>query len=107
MTRPIAAITTVRYDATYQCAGLTKSNARSGWVPNAPPMISIVTIGKGTTNVSTSGPRTMSLSSAWTSRPTALFIAVLLLARGALPMGQLSPAVLARGGGAAGPPDQG
>ena len=48
-----------------------------GGVPNAPPMISIVTIGNANTNVSTSGSRVMSLSSARTSRPTAVFIAVL------------------------------
>ena len=44
MIRPVAPMTTVKYDATYQCDGLT-GNTSSGSVPNDPPMISIVTIG--------------------------------------------------------------
>src|SRR5215472_11957603 len=74
MTSPVAAITTVRYDATYQCAGLTLSNPGSGAVPNAPPMISIVTTGNANTNVNTSGSRVISFSSARTSRPTAVVL---------------------------------
>ena len=63
MIRPVAPITTVKYDATYQCDGLT-GNASSGSVPNEPPMISIVTIGKTSTKVSVSGSRVISRSSA-------------------------------------------
>ena len=57
MTRPVAAMTTVRYDATYQWDGLTPSKAGSGVVPNDPPMISIVTTGKAKTNVRVNGSR--------------------------------------------------
>jgi hypothetical protein len=56
---------------------LAPSKAGSGLVPNAPPMISMVTTGNANTNVSTSGSRVISLSSARTSRATLVFIAVL------------------------------
>src|SRR5215831_18569119 len=83
MTRPIAPITTVKYDATYQWDGFTLSNAGLGEVPKAPPMMSIVTIGNANTKVSTSGSRVMSFSSAAASRPTAVFIVVLQQTRAA------------------------
>src|ERR1700728_220381 len=77
MIRPVAAITTVRYDATYQCEGFTQSKAALGVVPNAPPMISMVTTGNANTKTSVSGSRTISLSSVRTRRPTVVFIALL------------------------------
>src|SRR5437764_14163910 len=76
------------------------SNAGSGFVPKAPPMISMVTIGNANTNVSTSGSRVISRSSARTSRPTVL-IAVLLSARrqpgGPLPVEQAEQGVFQAG----------
>ena len=63
-------MTTEKYDATYQCDGLT-GNTSSGWVPNEPPMISIDTIGKTSTNVSVIGSRPISRSSVLSSRRVA------------------------------------
>src|SRR5580658_11020234 len=77
MIRPVAAITTVRYDATYQWEGFTPSKAASGVVPNAPPMISKVTTGKANTKTSVIGSRTISFSSVRTRRPTVVLIASL------------------------------
>ena len=74
MISPVAAMTTVRYEATYQWAGLTQLNAASGVVPNEPPMISIVTTGKTKTKITVSGSRVISISSVRTRRPAAVVI---------------------------------
>jgi hypothetical protein len=67
MMKPVAPMTTVKYEATYQCDGLT-GNTSSGSVPNDPPMISMVTIGNTRTKVSVSGSRASSRSSVVSSR---------------------------------------
>ena len=67
MISPVAPITTVKYDATYQCVGFT-GNAASGSVPKTPPMISIEMIGKPSTKVSVSESRFNSRSSVVSSR---------------------------------------
>src|SRR5258705_546642 len=71
MIRPVAAMTTVRYDSTYQCAGVTPSNAGTGSVPNEPPMISIVTTGNAKTHVNVKGSRAISKTSARSRRTPA------------------------------------
>src|ERR1700722_18498118 len=82
MISPVAAMTTVRYEATYQWAGLTQLNAASGVVPNEPPMMSIVTTGKTKTKITVSGSRVIRISSVRTRRPAAVVIGALLPHRG-------------------------
>ncbi len=55
MTSPVAPITTVKYDATYQWAGFDRERRRPARVPNEPPMISIDTIGNTSTKVRSAG----------------------------------------------------
>ena len=67
MISPVAPITTVKYEATYQCDGFT-GNASSGSVPKTPPMMSIETMGKPRTKVRVSESRVSSRSSVVSSR---------------------------------------